>query len=119
MWKWITRWESVPRERATAGAPAAKRHTGDVSGTYVSLYKYLENRYADVVVLTFGQIEDLLGFALPDLARTYDAWWTLTDPHVDAPPSDAWTRAGRTATPNLLAQTVVFERTATLRPGLR
>ena len=30
----------------------------------VSLHKYLANRYADMVVLTFSQLEDLLGFAL-------------------------------------------------------
>ena len=31
-------------------------------GKYKSLYQYLENRYANRVVLTFAQIEDLLGF---------------------------------------------------------
>ena len=111
MWKWITRWESVPRARATADAPAAKRHTGDVSGTYASLYKYLENRYANTVVLTFAEIEDLLGFTLPDLARLHQEWWTNADPHTDRPSySDSWILASRTARPNLLAQTVVFER---------
>ena len=34
-------------------------------GTYQSLYEYLEHRYANTVVLTFAQIEDLLGFPLP------------------------------------------------------
>ena len=29
-------------------------------GTYTSLYQYLENRYANMVVLTFAHIEDLL-----------------------------------------------------------
>ena len=33
-------------------------------GKYKSLYQYLENRYANTVVLTFAQIEDLLGFTL-------------------------------------------------------
>ena len=37
-----------------------------MSGKYLLLYKYLENRYANTVVLTFAEIEDLLGFALPD-----------------------------------------------------
>jgi hypothetical protein len=40
-----------------------------MSGKYVSLYKYLDGRFADRVVLKFTEIEDLLGFALPDLAR--------------------------------------------------
>jgi hypothetical protein len=29
-------------------------------GEYELLYQYLENRYANTVVLTFAQIEDLL-----------------------------------------------------------
>jgi len=50
---------------------------GVVPGKQGVLDRYLEHRHADVTVLTFGQIEDLLGFALPRLARTYEAWWTL------------------------------------------
>ena len=34
-------------------------------GEYELLYQYLENRYANTVVLTFAQIEDLLPRALP------------------------------------------------------
>jgi len=40
-------------------------------GTYTSLYQYVENRYANTVVLTFAHIEDLLGFPLPDSARVH------------------------------------------------
>ena len=80
-------------------------------GKYQALYQYLENRYANTVVLTFRQIEDLLGFPLPDAARVDHAWWTNNDPKGTPPPqSRSWTLASRTATPNLLAQTVVFER---------
>jgi hypothetical protein len=82
-----------------------------MSGKYQSLYKYLVGRYADNVVLTFAQIEDLLGFALPDLARRHAEWWTAPDPNGDGPTySDSWILAGRTAKPNLLARTVAFER---------
>jgi hypothetical protein len=84
-----------------------------MSGTYLSLYEYLENRYANTVVLTFGEIEDLLGFALPDLARLRQEWWTNADPNPARPShSDSWILARRTARPNLLAKTVVFERTS-------
>ena len=38
-------------------------------GKYKALYEYLNNRNANTVVLTFAQIEDLLGFKLPDSAR--------------------------------------------------
>ena len=83
------------------------------SGKYQFLYSYLEGRYADTVVLTFRQIEDLLGFALPALARVDPAWWTSPPEDAGEPQcSDAWTLARRTAAPNLLARNVVFERIA-------
>jgi len=82
-----------------------------VSGKYLLLYKYLEDRYATTVVLTFGEIEDLLGFSLPEQARLSQEWWTEADPRgPDANYSDSWTRARRTAMPNLRSHTVVFER---------
>src|SRR5687767_14619372 len=119
MWKWMTNWRAVAREPAIGHPVVLVRRSSAVSGKYSSLHKYLENRYADVIVLTFGQIEDLLGFALPQRARNYHAWWTLGETNVDGPPhSDAWILAGRTATPNLQARTVIFERTSTARPGL-
>lgn len=82
-----------------------------MSGTYLLLYKYLENRYADTVVLTFAEIEDLLGFALPEQARLHQEWWTDAEIGVTGPKySDSWILASRAATPNLVAQTVAFER---------
>ena len=78
---------------------------------YRSLYVYLDHRFADTVVLTFAQIESLLGFALPDLARLRADWWATPD--RDAVPSSqsrSWVEASRTATPNLRAQRVIFER---------
>lgn len=84
-----------------------------MSGRYLLLYKYLENRYADTVVLTFAQIEDLLGFALPEQARLHQEWWTEAATTVAGSNySDAWILASRTAAPNLLARTIVFERTS-------
>jgi hypothetical protein len=81
------------------------------AGRYQLLYQYLEGRYANTVVLTFHQIEDLLGFALPDSARLNQTWWADDDQdgHSDAQ-SRSWTLASRTATANLQARTVVFER---------
>jgi hypothetical protein len=46
-----------------------------MSGKYLLLYRYLEDRYANMVVLTFSEIEDLLGFSLPDQAASQE-WWT-------------------------------------------
>jgi hypothetical protein len=81
------------------------------SGKYRLLHKYLDERYANMVVLTFGQIEDLLGFALPAPARSDPNWW---EQPTDAGCADAWRLAHRTAKPNLLAQHVVFERVAAI-----
>jgi hypothetical protein len=83
-----------------------------MSGRYLLLYKYLENRYANTVVLTFAEIEDLLGFALPDQARLNQEWWTDGVVAVAREYSDSWTLASRTAVPNMQAQTVAFERAA-------
>ena len=57
-------------------------------GIYGPLYQYLEHRYADTVVLTFEQMEDLLGFALPAPARTDSAWWTYRDGEATASPGN-------------------------------
>jgi hypothetical protein len=81
------------------------------AGKYSSLYEYLEKRYADTVVLTFRQLEDLLGFSLPDLARVDPEWWSPAERSTaEVRCSDAWALARRSARPNLMAQTVVFER---------
>jgi len=94
-----------------AHAETTKPHGRVMSGKYLLLYKYLEGRYANTVVLRFTEIEDLLGFSLPDQARADHEWWTNPEPGVGgANYSDSWILASRTAIPNLLAQTAVFER---------
>ena len=81
---------------------------------YRPLHAYLHGRFADSVVLTFAEIEDLLGVALPDPARLQQEWWTderaLADPSPPSPQSHAWTQASRTARANLRAGKVLFER---------
>jgi hypothetical protein len=111
--KWWTRWTAGLALRAnpvaTVVAPIARPRR--VSDEYFGLYTYLENRYAQTVVLTFEQMEALLGFALPPQARSDPEWWTAAPP--DAPlrrHREAWTLAHRTAVPNFPARIVVFER---------
>jgi hypothetical protein len=96
-----------------AQAETAKPAGRAMTGRYLLLYKYLENRYANMVVLTFAEIEDLLGFALPDQARLRQEWWTDREtPGADPNHADSWMLASRTAKPNMLAKTVAFERAA-------
>jgi len=91
--------------------PAGAPHT-IVPAEYLPLHTYLEGRFADTVVLTLAQIEDLLGFTLPSLARIQREWWTNAQEDNPSAQSLSWTEASRTATANLRAQTVVFERTS-------
>jgi hypothetical protein len=71
------------------------------AGQYEPVCRYVENRYADTVVLTFAEVEDLLGFSLPDLARVQLEWW-----------ASSLAVTSRTVTPNLAAEIVSFERTS-------
>ena len=104
-----TRWRTTPiPERRAAVVPVQPRQPR-VPVEYLALYTYLDHRYASTVVLTFEQIEALLGFALPDAARMERDWWTAAALRMGSH-SDAWTMAKRTATPNLSARTVTFER---------
>ena len=111
--KWWRRWTGGLAPRAnpvtTAVAPAAPPRR--ISSEYHELSTYLENRYAQTVVLTFEQIEALLGFALPPRARSDWGWWIAAG--TDEPTArhrDAWILAHRTAAPNFAAGIVVFER---------
>ena len=111
-------WMKSRRTKVIAGTGAAAQSAHEAranAGEYQSLYKYLRDRYANRVVLTFAEIEDLLGFSLPAPARLQREWWGGTDPIARrskqcSAQADAWTLASRTATVNLSAQSVVFER---------
>ena len=111
MLDWMKRRGSSADHQRKSDREPAKPPGRVMSGQYLLLYKYLENRYATTVVLTFAEIEDLLGFTLPDQARLHTKWWTAAQTDAAGPNySDSWLLASRTATPNLVARTVVFER---------
>ena len=100
-------WSAPVAQHATRIFPV-EQSSPPVPREYQALYTYLERRYASVVVLTFAQVEALIGFALPTPARTEREWWTgIVDTQRH---SAAWTGAGRTAAPNLGAETIRFER---------
>lgn len=111
MLNWMKRRIWLAHHTPEPAVEAPKRHGRVMSGEYLLLYKYLEDRYANTVVLTFGEIEDILGFALPDQARLRPEWWADADPAAArAGYSDSWKLASRTAIANLVSRTVVFER---------
>ena len=76
----------LPRSAAVPGRSTTilpmEQSTPHVPGEYRALYTYLEHRYASIVVLTFEQIDSLLGFPLPTPARSEREWWMDT---VDSP----------------------------------
>lgn len=102
------KWARAPGPEGISIAPKLQA-IPRVRDGYLPLYTYLEHRYASLVVLTFEQIEALLGFALPEAARREPDWWTDAAGH-GAADGNAWTVARRTATPNLRARNVAFER---------
>ena len=108
MFDWLANRGSITDEGGV-DEDAARRRGCRMSGKYRSLYQYLEHRYSNTVVLTFAQIEDLLGFPLPDRARTDSEWWAAAGT-AEPGYSNAWALTQRTAKPNLPAKNVVFER---------
>jgi hypothetical protein len=110
MFEWLTR-RRLPAPTLEVAAAPARARGRSMSGPYVLLHTYLDTRFADTVVLTFAQIEDLLGFALPAQARAEPAWWTADSTDSVTPHhSDSWTLAKRSAVPNMTAQIVSFAR---------
>lgn len=108
-WGW--RGRPAPGESVRDEPPPPTLRPSSVPAPYRPLYKYLEGRYAQALVLTFAEVEDLLGIPLPEGARVDPAWWTNADPAIDpTPQSRSWIEAGRSAKANLPAQIVLFER---------
>lgn len=117
MWNWMRRDSPTPPTVSSGSAapdpPAAPPRGSFKAGPYRPLHEYLRKRFADSVVLTFDQIEDLIGTALPAEANSNEAWWGRTTVvPADAHCSDAWVLANRTARVNLQARTVLFDRVA-------
>jgi hypothetical protein len=111
MFEWLARRRAIATWTDQPRIDAAKPPVRAMTGRYALLFTYLENRYADCVVLTFAQIEDVLGFALPDQARCDRDWWADAGADDTGPrQSDAWRLASRTALPNFPAQIVAFDR---------
>ena len=114
MMAWITRVVTqAPNRTSEKRVDASEPVEPPVPGAakYLPLQKYLTDRHADTVVLRLSEIEDLLGSTLPAQAHVELGWWAnqLTGgaPSVQ---SRSWTKAGRTAMPNLSARLVTFDR---------
>jgi hypothetical protein len=77
---------------------------------YDPLYKWLQANSAPRISVTFKQIEEILGFRLPNTARKDPAWWanekSVTSRHVQC---RAWLDAGfHTENLSIPKETVAF-----------
>ena len=81
---------------------------------YYSLEQYLRNNPNTKITLTFREIEEILGFSLPNSAHTYpDAWWGNDITHTQA---CSWLNAGwEVKSVNMTALSVTFVRTGSRR----
>jgi hypothetical protein len=107
-------WRSKRPAARVAAPPSAEPYSvaeapGD-GGQYHALYVYLRDRYADRVVLSFADIEALLGFALPEPARQARDWAGPDTAARASAQSGAWKLASRSAIVNVGARHVVFDR---------
>ena len=86
-----------------------KKNPALVQPEYRPLHKYLDQRYAHRVTLTFSEMESVLGGPLPESAKNSNDWW-LGEGEATNPQVETWKQAQRMAVPNLRAGTVTFER---------
>lgn len=89
---------------------ASLKSVGEGSGTkkYQALTEYLLAEEKTVISLRFADIEDILGFRLPNSAYTHRAYWSNTKTHSV---SLSWLNAGfETTSVDLEEHTVTFQR---------
>ncbi|WP_288806160.1 hypothetical protein [uncultured Novosphingobium sp.] len=76
---------------------------------YAPLTSYLQSQTADRITLSFKEITEILGAALPGSAVKHGVWWTNSP--SSGRHNEAWLTAGwKTSNRNLKAQTIQFER---------
>jgi len=70
MLEWMKKRGSTVHKEAAGNAGAPTRPVTAARASIGRSTNYSEKRYSDTVVLTFRQLEDLLGFSLPETAST-------------------------------------------------
>lgn len=90
-----------------------KSHAAEVTarscGKYSPLLQFLQRQTAKQIILTYTEVESILGFKLPNSAYTYTMWWNPKGhPHCQA-----WLQAGYNVadvSETLRSQTITFNR---------
>src|SRR6201988_3131838 len=85
--------------------------TGPTVNDYDSLRDYLKRQTSPEFVLSFEQIEELIGAALPRAAQRASWWETLRSPEVKMPQREACLAGGYIATRLADGKSVRFKKT--------
>jgi hypothetical protein len=84
-----------------------------MSGKYDSLRDRLMAFRSPSVMMSFTEIEAILGAALPPSARSHREWWANeTNPATRHVHCRSWQLAGYSAFPDMGAELVTFRRSA-------
>lgn len=81
-------------------------------GKYAALSDLLEKQEVLEVAISLAEIEEAVGFSLPESAKHYPAWWSNQTPQ--SPQCRAWMSIGWNAYPRLKGATVTFRKTASI-----
>ncbi len=97
-------------EEKIANTPTPKPQTAmqldKVSAKYRGLAEYLLSTNETRVTLSYSQIEEILGFALPDTARKFkQSYWANTETHSYA---SSWMAVGYKTRVDVDSDTVTF-----------
>lgn len=78
------------RSASSASKSHATEPTGQSCGKYAPLLHFLQRQTAKQIIMTYAEVEAVLGFELPNSAYTYTMWWNPKGhPHCQA-----WLQAG-------------------------
>ena len=78
-------------------------------GKYAPLFDHLEQLRGTEWPATFGEIEKILGFSLPDSARIHRPWWANQGERGGHSHALAWEMAGwKTTQVDMAGERVVF-----------
>ena len=93
-------------EHVTVAQPKAAVQLDKVSAKYRGLAEYLLSSNETRITLSYSQIEEILGFALPDTARKFkQSYWANTETHSYA---SSWMAVGYKTRVDVESDTVTF-----------
>lgn len=80
-----------------------RKEKNQLKNKYEPLRKFLEHEGSESIIMSLSDVEDVLGFKLPNSANKQVAWWSGARTHVFS-----WIEAGYKAKPRLEVGKVEF-----------